>query len=355
MLDEINAKHVRVRDLIAELGVDALWLRQPHNIAWFTAGMDAQVDISATTGVYSLLITPEQRRIYTDNIEITRLRDEENVESLGFDLHESRWYAPDTPDSAVLISDTNPEVEARLQQMRWVLTPEEQTRYRALGADTSAALEATVRAIKPGDTEYEIAARLSAACLERGGVAIVNLVGTDERISAFRHPLPTEKRVDRSAMVVVCMRRGGLVTAATRFVHFGAISPELDAKQYTVAAISAKSIYASTPGRTLSDVLLDIQHAYAENNEPDQWQHHHQGGLIGYLSRERVAQPDDTTIIQAGHALAWNPSIVGMKSEDTILVGADGAEVITPMSDSWARISVDIAGQTIERPAILVK
>jgi antitoxin VapB len=55
--------------------------------------------------------------------------------------------------------------------------------------------------------------------------------------------------------------------------------------------------------------------------------------------------------ILVGQAFAWNPSITGTKSEDTILIGRDQNEIITEMSD-WPAIDVQVGDQTIRRPAI---
>jgi antitoxin VapB len=49
---------------------------------------------------------------------------------------------------------------------------------------------------------------------------------------------------------------------------------------------------------------------------------------------------------------AWNPSITGTKSEDTILVGPHGNEVLTGI-EGWPALSVTVDGQTVARPAIL--
>ena len=62
---------------------------------------------------------------------------------------------------------------------------------------------------------------------------------------------------------------------------------------------------------------------------PDEWRDHHQGGSIGYQPRERVALPGDTTVIEAGMALAWNPSIAGVKAEDTIVIVDGVARTVT--------------------------
>ena len=237
--------------------------------------------------------------------------------------------------------------------MTWVLGEDEQIRYRALGADTAAALEEAIRAAQPGESEWQIASRLDAACRKRGGLAIVNLVATDDRIAQFRHPYITDKPLDKLVMMVVCMRRGGLVAAGTRIAYFGALPDALRDKQDKVAAIDAAGMSATRPGRTLGDVFAALQAAYTSQGEGDQWKLHHQGGMIGYASREHIATPGDPTVIEAGQAFAWNPSIVGCKSEDTILLGVDGFEIVTQASEDWPSIEVGIGGQTIRRPAIL--
>jgi antitoxin VapB len=56
--------------------------------------------------------------------------------------------------------------------------------------------------------------------------------------------------------------------------------------------------------------------------------------------------------VGALQAYAWNPSITGTKSEDTMLVGDDGNEVITAMP-GWPTIELKLDGKTIQRPAIL--
>jgi antitoxin VapB len=53
-----------------------------------------------------------------------------------------------------------------------------------------------------------------------------------------------------------------------------------------------------------------------------------------------------------GQAYAWNPSITGAKSEDTILVGSAENEVLSAIP-GWPVYNLTIAGQTIARPAIL--
>ncbi|GIL08670.1 MAG: peptidase M24 [Chloroflexota bacterium] len=350
-LEEINSKHDRLRDLLQARQADALWLRATRNIAWFTAGADASIAIDGDNGAYSVLVTADRRIVYTNNIELTRLRAEEDFESLGFVYEESPWHAARQPDTPHMLVES--DVEADLLRLRLVLLAGEAERLRALGRDTAAAVAEAASAARPGDTEYQIAARLAAAARARGGIAVVNLIATDERISQFRHPLPTSKVMDKYVMVVVCMRRHGLVVSATRLAYAGAVPAEIAEKNRRVAAVDAAAIAATRPGRTLGAVFADIQAAYAAQGEAGQWQHHHQGGPAGYNARERIAAPGDPWAVQADTVYAWNPSIVGSKSEDTIFVREAGFEIVSAGPDAWPMVEVSVNGQTIKRPAVL--
>lgn len=351
-LQEIDGKHAQIRALLDRRKTHGMWIRRTRNIAWFTAGADASIPVDSEYGMYSILVTEDKRTIFTSNIEATRLRNEEAFQDLGFEFREFPWYAPQEPEIANLIIDEG-DGEADLQQLRWVLTSSEQDRLRALGRDAAAAIDEAARAVKPGESEFEIASRLDAACRRRGGMAVVNLIGTDGRIASFRHPLPTTKKADQYVMIVVCMRRGGLIVSATRLVHFGPVSEALKEKNKKVATIDATAIVNSQPGKTLGDVFSAIQAAYAAQGETDQWQYHHQGGLAGYVARERVATPGDPTPIQVGHCFAWNPSIVGCKSEDTVLLTEAGYEVVTEAPLGWPMVEVEVGGKWMKRPGIL--
>lgn len=350
-LEEINIKHDRLRGLLEARRADALWLRATRNIAWFTAGADASIPVDSDTGAYSVLVTADRRAIYTNNIELTRLRAEEDFESLGFVFEEFPWHVGGQPDLPRMITDTDAADD--LLSLRLVLLEGEVERLRALGRDAAAAVAEAASAARPGDTEYQIAGRLAAAARARGGIAVVNLIATDERISQFRHPLPTGKRMDKYAMVVVCMRRHGLVVSATRLAYAGALPADIAQKNQKVAAIDAAAIAATRPGRTLGEIFADIQAAYAAQGEADQWQYHHQGGPAGYNARERIATPGDPWVVQADSVYAWNPSVVGCKSEDTILVTQGGFEIVSAGPETWPMIDVVVGGQTIKRPAIL--
>ena len=213
-------------------------------------------------------------------------------------------------------------------------------------------MDAAARAVRPGQTEHQIGGLLAGEAECRGVQAIVNLVATDGRVSAFRHPLPTEKVLDRYAMLVLCGRRWGLVRSLTRFVHFGRLPGDLRGRAEAVAEVDATFIAATRPGETLGGIFQRGRAAYAAAGFPDEWRLHHQGGLAGYEPREVVATPGSTDPVVAGQVYAWNPSITGTKSEDTILVGEAENEVLTHI-EGWPTLSTAVGDRTIARPAIL--
>jgi Xaa-Pro dipeptidase len=118
------------------------------------------------------------------------------------------------------------------------------------------------------------------------------------------------------------------------------------------ARVDASFIATTRPGKTQSEIFQRAVAVYAETGFAEEWQLHHQGGPAGYEPREWLATPTVADVVILGQAYAWNPSITGTKSEDTILVGADTNEVITTISE-WPMLQVQVDDKTMARPAIL--
>ncbi len=197
-----------------------------------------------------------------------------------------------------------------------------------------------------------MAGLLAREALSRGVEPIVKMVGVDERLAHFRHPLPTDQRLRRQAMLVLAGRRWGLVACVTRMVYFGRMPEELHQKELAVARVDAHFIAATRPGRRLDQVLQEGIDAYQFYGYPAEWRQQEQGGLVGYQPRELVATLGLGEQVQAGQAYAWSPAVLGVRSEDTILVGEQDNEIITAIP-RWPAIRVNVKGRTIDRPKIL--
>lgn len=359
-MTELEQKQQVIQDLLGQKGLDALVLRRASSFAWATHGAASYVNTATAEGEATLVITPAGRYLVTNNIEATRLEREEKLAEQGWQFKVSPWYeAHDTVAELTRGLKVGADVPypgatdlaGQMARLRATLTPAEEDRFRTLGRLCAAAMDDTIRAVQPGQTEYEIAARLARETQGRGAQPIVNLIATDARIFSFRHPLPTGKKLERYAMLVLCGRRQGLVCSITRLVHFGPIPADVQRKAEAVARIDAAFFAATRPGKTLGQVFEQATAAYAQTGFPDEWQLHHQGGPAGYEPREYIATPGSTDLVRVGQAYAWNPSITGAKSEDTILVGQDRNEVLTDIP-GWPIFEINVNGQILERPAI---
>jgi Xaa-Pro aminopeptidase len=361
--NEISVKAERIQQLLEQHNLDALLLRRVSSFAWATCGSVGYVNTAATDGIASLLITPKGRYLLTSNIEATRLEKEEKLVEQGWEFKISPWhdgknYIAELTDGMKLGADGYypgaVDISDDLAYLRSQLTSEEVLRFRTLGKLCADSMRQAIDAVRPGMPEYQIAGLLSQAGESRGVQVIVNLIATDERIFAYRHPTPTDKPLQHYAMLVLCGRKWGLVCSITRFVHFGFLPREVRQKAEAVARVDAAMIATTRPGRTMSEIFKQAQAAYTDVGFPDEWQLHHQGGSAGYEAREIIATPSAHQAVLANQVYAWNPSITGTKSEDSILVGEQGNEILSKVAN-WPTIDIQIGNQLIQRPLILEK
>jgi antitoxin VapB len=340
---EFATKLSRLHRLLDSRGLDAVALQRVSSFAWATCGGASYVNTAATFGAATLLVTRNARHLLTNNIEAGRLLTEHGLAQQGWEPHVNDWHAPQTAlaqlTGGLKVGADSPLVPGAVDltnevaHLRAALTPEEGDRFRALGRICAEAMNAAVRAVRPGQAEQEIAARLGNETQGRGAQPIVNLIAVDERVFRYRHPVPTDKTLERYTLLVLCGRWRGLVCSISRLVHFGPLPDELRRKAEAVAAVDFAYHAATRPGATLGEIIQRGQRVYAETGFADEWRFHHQGGAAGYEPREYLGTPDSEDVVAAGQAFAWNPSIAGTKSEDTLLVGEQGNEVLTAIDD----------------------
>ncbi len=360
-MSEFQTKQDRIQTLLSSHNLDGLLLQRVSSFAWATCGAASYVNVATTTGEATLLITRDSRFLFTNNIESPRFEGEEQLLGQGWEFEVFPWHQMNkniyqrTRGLKLGADVTFPgalDFSAEIADLRSALTPEEGERFRILGKICAQAMDSAIQNTAPGQTEHEIAARLAYETESRGAQVVVNLIATDERIFNYRHPLPTNKTLDRYAMLVLCGRWRGLICSLTRLVHFGPLPDELRYKAEAVALVDATMISATRPGQIHFRIFEQAVAAYADTGFPDEWQLHHQGGTAGYEGREHIITPISTGQVAIDQAYAWNPSITGTKSEDTILVGPKSNEILTTIDD-WPTIDVTVDGRQISRPAIL--
>lgn len=346
-----------LRAWLADHGLDGIILTAEANVSWLFKGR-FHVNLATSSANVQVLVTAHRVEAVCNNIEASRLRQEEGLQcdaTYVYPWHDEsqreailgRWRA-----AGRVTVDTDHALA--LRSLRARMQADEQALLREAGQRVGRAVEAACRRIRPEDTEYMAAAEMAAACYSLGVEPIVVLAAGERRAALWRHPLPTQETLGRYAVLSVCGRRHGLVLSATRMVAFAPPDDDLWHRHVAVTRVDAVMMDLSRPGVRLRDVFEAARQAYAEQGFPNEWEHHHQGGLVGYESRELRADPSADLVLETGHALAWNPTIRGVKSEDTILITADGVEVVTETGEFPLR-DVSVNGRIYRRPALWVR
>jgi Xaa-Pro aminopeptidase len=196
----------------------------------------------------------------------------------------------------------------------------------ALAVVVNDVLTTALAQVESGTTEHELEGWLAEAIATHGARLPVVLVAADERITRYRHPIPTQTVIHGRVMAGVVAEKWGLHVAASQFREIEPRSPELESRAQAIADVCARMRAATHAGSTLGDVFEAARAAYAEHSMADEWTRHHQGGTIGYAARERIATPADPTPIKPGMAFAWNPSTAGYKMEETLYLDEAGVQ-----------------------------
>ncbi|MFH1825361.1 MAG: M24 family metallopeptidase [Candidatus Firestonebacteria bacterium] len=362
---EILEKEERVRQFLKKHNLDGILITKQNNFAWWTRGGDNHVVTASQDGVASILVTHDKKYIITSNIEACRIMDEE-VKGQDFILEKYNWWE-DAKKLGIIKKIVNSgnigtddgfggykNIDNVFARLRYSLTEEEIKRYKWLGGMSGKAMVDVCKKIKRGDTEFEVAGALSQELLKEGITPVVLLVAADDRISKYRHPIPTNKKIKKVVMVVVCARKWGLIVSLTRIVHFGKIPSELRKKHNAVVKVDAAFNLNTIVGANVGEIFKKALSIYKQTGFEDEWRLHHQGGSTGYAGRDYKATSENNEVVLVNQGFAWNPSITGTKSEDTIIVRKDKIEVISE-TPNWPMIEVKIDGKKILRADILVK
>jgi Xaa-Pro aminopeptidase len=353
--------------------VPAIVVTGPGAVAWATGGVAPPVDRTASVDLVWAVITPAESWLVTTNVEAERIKTEYDPAAHGFaGVAEVPWYTPEAfartaadlagaPPGRLASDGHQPfgiDASDDLIALRLALSPAEVSDLTDLGRDAAQAVQSALAQWQPGERDLDIQARCAALIESAGADAPVLIVGGDERLRAYRHPMAVGAPVRELAMVVVVARRAGLHVALTRFAAGGRVDPGYAALRGKVLAIEDAVLGACVPGASYGDALEALAAGYAAADAIGAWKGHYQGGPIGYAQREFEIAPGQAESrwyaqpIAPGHAVAWNPSLPGgAKVEDTYLVTGTGQ--LTRLTDApgWPQEAAD--SRRPQRPAVL--
>jgi len=204
-------------------------------------------------------------------------------------------------------------------------------------AISEAALAATLKAIKPGMTEREVASILVIEQLQRGGgkhpFEPIVLAGPK---SALPHGEPAEWRVKTGAPVLLDFGTTvrGYASDITRTFSVGEPSAQFKKVDALVKAANEAGRAAARPGATAQDVDRATR-AVIEDGGYGSYFTHRTGHGLGLDTREApnigegnllVLEPGMVFTVEPG---IYIPGEFGVRIEDNVVITEDGAESLT--------------------------
>ncbi len=162
----------RLDEYLATNELESVWFATPPMFAWLTGGSNL-IAREGAAGVAAAGYDGGEITVVTANIEGQRLLDEEidaDIRLLEYPWHESGVEEAVTEvASKPAAADFACSDFDRIEQLELTqpLTEAEVERYRALGRETAAAVEAVAKDAAPSNTERELAAQLHQALQRR--------------------------------------------------------------------------------------------------------------------------------------------------------------------------------------------
>ena len=337
-----------------ELKIDALLVSAPPNVRY----------LSGFTGDNGLLLaTPDSLTLFTDprftiqaseecacDVKIVTkgpldqsalaLAARKRRKRIGFEAGRLLYDVYRRMQAALPSGITLRPIGPVIDQLRIVKTPEEIARIRRSVLTNSKAFDMTVRSIRPGVSESDIAAELEYQMRRFGAekAAFETIVAIGPR-SALPHAQPTARKLGDDELLLIDMGacQQGYMSDMTRVLFTGQPSRRVRRMYSAVLKAQLAGLDAVRPGVTAAHVDRAARRVLEAEGLGKEFVHStghglgleiHEGPRLGRRDKTKL-QPGMVITIEPG---AYIRDFGGVRIEDTALVTANGCEVLTPTS-----------------------
>lgn len=364
VLADARIKQERVRAFLEQEGLDALVLGRQDNFAWITGGGDNRVITTSEMGFGLLVLTRERQWLVSHAMDGQRFMDEQ-VPGQGYEPATLFWHQG-SPEQKVLNLTKGLAVGAdfclpgarqygpALVDLHYPLTDLDLERYRWIGQRVNQILGEVARDLEPGVTEQAVAARLLYEYALAGLTIDVLIVGFDDRVRRYRHPMPTGNALQRYALLHPAARRWGLHANVTRLVHLGQPPSDIRRAMDGVATIGGHVARMLAPGVAFSDVLTAQIGLYRKLGYAGEWMYHFQGGITGYTLADPTRCQDPQARAVERQAYDYFITITGAKFEELVLLTENGVEIAS-LGTGWPVRTIQTPDGEIDVPDVLIR
>jgi Xaa-Pro aminopeptidase len=195
----------------------------------------------------------------------------------------------------------------------------------------------TLKKIHTGMSETDVAAELEYRMRRMGadGPSFETIVAAGER-SALPHARPTGAKIRTDQLLLIDMGAslGGYASDMTRVVHIGKASPKAKSLYNSVLEAQLAALDAVRPGAKCAEIDAAARKSLRRHGFDKFFQHStghglgleiHEGPRVGRKVADEIVENMVITI-EPG---AYLPGFGGVRIEDTVLVTAGGAEILT--------------------------
>ena len=342
----------RLRDLLADSGVDAAVISEPANVRWLTGFTGSNGTVVVLGSGEALLVTDgryaEQAPAQLaeagtcDEVEVVVARRvahavAERLDAVsGLGLEDSIAWREQIRWNEAVDAETTPLTEA-VEGLRAVKDPAELARIQAAAAVADEALAATESMVRPGVTEVQVQQHLDDAIRAAGasGPAYDTIVASGPN-SALPHARPTERRLRAGDLVIIDVGAtvDGYRSDMTRSFVLGGPDEQAEAMLEVVGRSQLAGVEAVRPGVEAGDIDWACRSVIEEAGMGEAFMHgsgHGVGLDIHELPRvvsgsTAVLEPGNVLTIEPG---VYLPGVGGARVEDLLVVTDDGCRQLT--------------------------
>jgi len=326
-LTEIEQRRRAASARLAEHKIDALIISSPANVRYLSGYAGSNGLMLLTAAVTAVLKRNKLKRI-------------------GF---ESAWmryedYAKVKEELPLGVSFK--PVSRLVEDLRMVKSKAEIELIRSSVQANSEAYARTMKRIRPGAREQDIAAELEYQMRILGAEkpAFETIVASGAR-SALPHAQPTARRLEESELLLIDMGASlnGYSSDMTRVAYSGVPPRRIREVYKAVLEAQLAAVNAVHAGTTASKVDGTARGVLKQHELEREFVHSTGHGLgLEIHERPRIGRKDKTRL-RAGMVITIEPGVYidglgGVRIEDTVLVTENGCEVLTPTSKEFLNL-----------------
>ena len=237
-------------------------------------------------------------------------------------------------------------VSRLVEELRMVKSKAEIELIRSSVQANSEAYARTMKRIRPGAREQDIAAELEYQMRILGAEkpAFETIVASGSR-SALPHAQPTARRLEESELLLIDMGASlnGYSSDMTRVAYSGVPPRRIREVYKAVLEAQLAAVNAVHAGTTASKVDGTARGVLKQHELEREFVHSTGHGLgLEIHERPRIGRKDKTRL-RAGMVITIEPGVYidglgGVRIEDTVLVTENGCEVLTPTSKEFLNL-----------------